>query len=91
MTTVATISGRRTRRFPRGSRENGAEAPRRSQASSWNGCCARPGKGVNHSSEPSPGRPGRQNTQDHVKEIMTVAEKFEPRLFTVRAIHNIDR
>jgi quinol monooxygenase YgiN len=32
----------------------------------------------------------RQDTQEHMKEIMTVADQVEPRLFTVRAVHNVD-
>jgi quinol monooxygenase YgiN len=32
---------------------------------------------------------GREDVQEHMKEIMTIAENVEPRLFTVRAIHNI--
>jgi len=33
---------------------------------------------------------GRHDVQEHMKEIMTIAEKAEPRLFTVRAVHNIE-
>jgi quinol monooxygenase YgiN len=33
---------------------------------------------------------GRPDAQAHMKEIMTIADKAEPRLFTVRAIHNIE-
>jgi quinol monooxygenase YgiN len=33
---------------------------------------------------------GRHDAQEHMKEIMTIAEKAEPGLFTVRAIHNIE-
>jgi quinol monooxygenase YgiN len=33
---------------------------------------------------------GRHDTQEHMKEIMTIAEKAEPHLYTVRAVHNIE-
>jgi hypothetical protein len=33
---------------------------------------------------------GRAEVQAHMKEIMTIADAFEPRLFTVRAVHNIE-
>jgi heme-degrading monooxygenase HmoA len=32
----------------------------------------------------------RADVQAHMKEIMTIADAFEPRLFTVRAVHNIE-
>jgi quinol monooxygenase YgiN len=32
---------------------------------------------------------GRDDVQEHMKEIMTIAETAEPRLFLVRAVHNI--
>jgi hypothetical protein len=32
----------------------------------------------------------RHDVQQHLKEIMTIAENAEPRLFTVRAVHNIE-
>src|SRR3954470_19262003 len=32
----------------------------------------------------------RADVQAHMKEIMTIAAAFEPRLFTVRAVHNIE-
>ena len=32
----------------------------------------------------------RVDVQAHMKEIMTIADAFEPRLFTVRAVHNIE-
>ena len=31
----------------------------------------------------------RADVQAHMKEIMTIADAFEPRLFTVRAVHNV--
>ena len=33
---------------------------------------------------------GRADVQAHMKEIMTIADAFEPRLFTVRAVHNVE-
>ena len=32
----------------------------------------------------------RPDVREHMKEIMTIADAFEPRLFTVRAVHNIE-
>jgi heme-degrading monooxygenase HmoA len=32
----------------------------------------------------------RRDVQQHLKEIMAIAENAEPRLFTVRAVHNIE-
>jgi heme-degrading monooxygenase HmoA len=32
----------------------------------------------------------RPDVQAHMKEIMTIADAFEPRLFTVRAVHNLE-
>jgi heme-degrading monooxygenase HmoA len=32
----------------------------------------------------------RAEVQEHMKEIMTIADGFEPRLFSVRAVHNIE-
>jgi quinol monooxygenase YgiN len=32
---------------------------------------------------------GRPDTREHMEEIMTIAENAEPRLFTVRTVHNV--
>jgi heme-degrading monooxygenase HmoA len=32
----------------------------------------------------------RADVRAHMKEIMTIADAFEPRLFTVRAVHNVE-
>jgi heme-degrading monooxygenase HmoA len=32
----------------------------------------------------------RDDVQAHMKEIMTIADAYEPRLFAVRAVHNVE-